>query len=261
MNLLRVDNLSVTYRTGGEAIPAVRGATLEIREKEMVSLVGESGSGKSTLGLAIGRLLPGAASTLSGEIFFRGEDVLLFSSEKIREFRRKHIAYVFQEPASSLNPVFRVRSQIEECLPRKSREKAEHYLALAQIPDPLRVAEAYPHELSGGMKQRAMIAMALAKNPNLLIADEPTTALDVTVQKEILRLFVSLKKERKLSILFITHDLQVAAAVSDRILVMQEGRIVEEITDTQKLSVAHPYSRKLLSCAMAGRKPKTLFEV
>lgn len=261
MNLLRVGNLSVTYHTAGEKIPAVRSASLEIREREIVSLVGESGSGKSTLGLAIGRLLPRAASTVSGEIFFRGEDVFHFSSEKIREFRRRHIAYVFQEPASSLNPVFRVRSQIEECLPKKSGEKAEHYLDLAQIPDPLRVAEAYPHELSGGMKQRVMIAMALAKRPELLIADEPTTALDVTIQKEILEFLMDLKKREVFSIFLITHDLHIAFSVSDRVLIMKEGEIVEEIASPRSREVSHPYSKLLLNCLVAGKEPKTPFDV
>ena len=261
MTLLYVTNLVIRYRSAGHGPAAVEGASFLMQQGEVVGVVGGSGSGKSSMAMAIGRLTDYLPCSVEGGISLMGKPVLALNAKEIRDVRKHDIAYVFQEPAVALNPVFRVRDQIREALDKYDARSVQDLLKTVKLDDAARVANAYPHQLSGGMKQRVMIAMALAKNPSLLIADEPTTALDVTVQKEILRLFVSLKKERKLSVLFITHDLQVAAAVADRILVMHEGRIVEEINEVQKLQVAHPYSKKLLSCSMAGRKPKSFFEV
>lgn len=261
MSLVRVKNLSVFYHMGKRNESAVWKASFGIGRGEIVALVGGSGSGKSTVAMAIGRLTDFVPCDVSGVIMFKDRIILKLGEEEIRQVRRSEIAYVFQEPATSLNPVFSIRSQLGEALEEKSEEAAYDLLRAVQLADVRRIANAYPHELSGGMKQRAMIAMALAKKPDLLIADEPTTALDVTVQKEILRLLVQLKAGKDLSILFITHDIKVASAIADRILIMHRGEIVEEILDPKHLVVGHAYSRRLLNCATTGRKPKTYFEV
>jgi len=191
----------------------------------------------------------------------QGENVLEMDEAALLKLRRSRVSYVFQEPGAALNPVLTVGYQVREALrdPRGGQAKVEDVLRSVGFADPARVARAYPHELSGGMKQRAVIAMALAKEPELLIADEPTTALDAASQKEILRLIAGLKK-KGLGVLLITHDLNVARALSDRILVMQAGRIVDEILDPRSSTGAHAYTKRLLSCAMAGLHPKAFFE-
>ena len=261
MSLLYVKDLCITYRSGNKNYPAVVNVSFDIQEGEIVSLVGESGSGKSSVALAIGRLTDYLSCSVTGSLIFKDKPIFQLDPRELRDFRRREIAYVFQEPATSLNPVFKVGDQIREVLEKKDAKEAKELLRKVQLVDVERVYRAYPHELSGGMKQRAMIAMALGKQPDLLIADEPTTALDVTVQKEILRLLLQLKRQRALSILLITHDLRVASAISDRILIMQHGKLVEEIKDPKKLEVFYPYSVKLLSCARMGGQPKSFFEV
>ena len=259
--ILLVKELCVFYQAGGKSRPAVWKADFKVNEGEIVTLVGESGSGKSSAAMAVGRLTDFLPCKVSGQIFFEDKPILAMNDEEIRAVRRHGIGYVFQEPSASLNPVFRVGDQIAEAMDDPDRPPIIELLKSVRLDDVERVARSYPHELSGGMKQRVMIAMALAKNPRLLIADEPTTALDVTVQREILRLLLDLRREKGLSILFITHDLGVAMAVSDRIIVMKDGQIVEEIADPRDLRVRHPYTAKLLACAKPAIEPKMYFEV
>jgi ABC-type dipeptide/oligopeptide/nickel transport system ATPase component len=258
--LVDVRKLSVIYQSQTGRHHAVRDVSIQILKEEVVSLVGESGSGKSTVALTLGRLTDYASCRVTGEILFGGQDVLKMSGSELRRMRQSQIGYVFQEPAASLNPVFKIKTQIAESLPPDSMLSVEETLTRAHLQDASRVALSYPHELSGGMKQRVMIAMALAKDPDLLIADEPTTALDVTTQREILKLFLELKSKRKLSILFITHDLNIAQAISDRILVMKEGRIVDELRPG-RMTLTHPYAQKLWNASRVGKQPKTDLDV
>ena len=250
--LLEIRNLTVTFGP----FKAVDGIDIAIQEGEFFALVGESGSGKTLTALSVTRLLPPAAKIESGNILFQGKDLLSLPEEALRRLRGKDISYVFQEPATSLNPVLTIGEQIIEAitlhraLPRKEASKeAAAMLEKVAIPAPKVFLKAYPHQLSGGMKQRAMIAMALVSRPTLLIADEPTTALDVTVQAQILELLLSLKREMNLTIFFITHDLGIVSAIADHVAVMQKGKIVEDgkceaIFSTPK----HPYTEMLLSC-------------
>jgi len=261
MKLLEVRDLSIRYRSRQGWEEAVRGVSLEVERGEVVTLVGESGSGKSSVAMALGRITDFMPCEVQGSILFKERSILDLGPREIQRVRRTEIGYVFQEPAASLNPVLRVGDQIEEVLEHKTRAKIQELLSSVQLLDSERVSLAYPHELSGGMKQRVMIAMALAKNPDLVIADEPTTALDVTVQGEILKLFLQLQRKKQLSILFITHDLHIASMISNRIYIMQGGQIVEEIRDPKTMAVTHPYSRKLLSATRVGEKPKTYLEV
>ncbi len=257
--LLYITNLKVTYRSAsGGRREAVAGVSLSLREGEILSLVGGSGSGKSTLGFSIARLTDFLPCSAQGSILLKERNVLEMTAREIQNLRRHEVAYVFQEPGSALNPVLTVGEQVKESAGGGAR--AGEALEDVGFRDPDRILRAYPHELSGGMKQRAVIAMALAKDPALLVADEPTTALDSASQKEILKLLGALRS-RRLGVLFITHDLNVACALSDRILVMQSGRIVDEIKDPRRPAPSHPYTRKLLNCAMAGRNPKAFFEV
>jgi ABC-type dipeptide/oligopeptide/nickel transport system ATPase component len=242
---------------------------------EIVALVGESGSGKSISALALAKLVPEPAGRITGgSVRFQGLekvdavspprfqplDVLTMKRSELRKLRGARIAYIFQEPATSLNPVFTVGWQIGEAirLHRKGgnvKLEVEKRLASVGLPDPARAAKAYPHELSGGMQQRAMIAMALACDPDLLVADEPTTALDVTVQKQILDLLVDLRKTRGLSILLITHNLGIVANVADRVYVMNNGKIVESgETKTVLRTPQHDYTKKLLKAVPRLRK-------
>ena len=251
--LLDVQGLQVHFGSRTEPVCAVDGVDFRIFPGEIVALVGESGSGKSISALALAKLVPEPAGRIvGGRILFQSEDILTLNSSALRKLRGARIAYIFQEPATSLNPVFTVGWQIGEAirLHRKGvNVKAEtaQLLASVGLPDPARTAKAYPHELSGGMQQRAMIAMALACNPDLLIADEPTTALDVTVQKQILELLTELREKRGLSILLITHNLGIVANTADRVYVMNSGKIVESgETKTVLRTPQHEYTRKLL---------------
>ncbi len=210
------------------------GISLEISEFSIVSLVGGSGSGKTTAGLALLRLLPVGLTIKRGEITYKDENLLKASSKRIQQIRGKEISMVFQEPLYAFNPVFSIGSQINEVLElhtsyskEKRKERIWELLDMVGIKDPKRVANNYPHQLSGGMRQRAMIAQAIATNPKLIIADEPTSNLDVTLQAKIMKLFVKLKEELKLSILLISHDLGVVENISDKVVVMYEGKIVE----------------------------------
>jgi ABC-type dipeptide/oligopeptide/nickel transport system ATPase component len=251
--LVDVQNLSVHFGSVKEPVRAVDGVDFQIFSGEIVALVGESGSGKSISALSLAKLVPEPAGRIvSGKILFQGLENLTLKSSELRKLRGARIAYIFQEPATSLNPVYTVGWQIGEAirLHRKGVNVAaevEKLLADVGLPDPARAAKAYPHELSGGMLQRAMIAMALACNPELLVADEPTTALDVTVQKQILELLVELRKTRGLSILLITHNLGIVANVADRVYVMNNGKIVESgETKTVLRTPQHDYTKKLL---------------
>lgn len=254
-HLLEVKNLKTHFPTKAGVVKAVDGVSFFIDKGELLGLVGESGCGKSITSLSIMRLIAPPGKIVDGEIFFEGEDILKASDEKMREIRGNDIAMIFQDPMTSLNPVFTIGNQIGEALrlhrglsKKESRDAAIAAMKEVSIPDPSRRIDDYPHQLSGGMRQRVMIAMALACDPKLLIADEPTTALDVTIQAQILELLNELRKTRDLAVLLITHDLGVVAEVADRVAVMYTGRIVEE-SPVEELfaSPKHPYSIGLLN--------------
>ncbi len=249
-NLLVVENLTVTA-AGRNIVNAVN---LDVPLLSVTALVGGSGSGKTTLGLVILRLLPLGLFVRQGRILFDGGDVFEFPAEHMRSLRGKDISMVFQEPLYAFNPVFSIGDQIEEVLgahsalnARQRRERILELLNLVGLPEPKRIAGNYPHQLSGGMRQRAMIAQAIAAGPRLLIADEPTSNLDVTLQAKIMELFRKLKVELKLSILLITHDLGMVAHMADRVAVMTDGKIVEQgMTEDVLKDPQHPYTRTLM---------------
>ena len=253
-HLLEVKNLQTHFPTRGGLVKAVNDVSFYINEGELVGLVGESGCGKSITALSIMRLIAPPGKVVGGEMRFKGEDLLKASDERMRELRGNDVAMIFQDPMTSLNPVYTVGEQIAEALRlhRKLDKKAAWTAAIdamkeVSIPDPARRVNDYPHQLSGGMRQRVMIAMALACNPELLIADEPTTALDVTIQAQILELLNELRQTRKLAVLLITHDLGVVAEVADRVCVMYTGKIVEESgVDELFEQPKHPYTQGLL---------------
>lgn len=252
-SLLDVRDLCVHFGSVDEPIRAVDGVDFQIFPGEMVALVGESGSGKSLSALSLVNLIPQPAGRIAGgSIRFQGRELVGLNDSALRSIRGRKISYVFQEPATSLNPVFRVGWQIGEAIRLLRtgvavRREVQALLAAVGLPDPARAARAYPHELSGGMQQRVMIAMALACNPDLLVADEPTTALDVTVQKQILDLLVELRATRNLSILLITHNLGIVAHVADRVYVMNRGKMVESGSTRAVLKAPqHAYTKKLL---------------
>ncbi len=252
--LLRVEGLEVHFGSSADPVRAANHVDFQIFDGEIVALVGESGSGKSVSALALAQLVPEPAGRIvGGSVNFQGLEVFDLKNSELRKLRGDRIAYIFQEPATSLNPVFTVGWQIGEAIRLhrkgvKMKAEVEKLLADVGLPDPQRTASSYPHELSGGMQQRAMIAMALACDPDLLIADEPTTALDVTVQKQILELLVDLREQRGLSILLITHNLGIVAEVADRIYVMTHGKIVESgETKTVLCTPQHDYTKKLLA--------------
>ncbi len=252
--LLNVTNLRTQFPTRAGLVKAVDGVCFSIGEGELLGLVGESGCGKSITALSIMRLIASPGKIVGGSILFKGEDLVNASPERLREIRGNDIAMIFQDPMTSLNPVFTVGEQIAEALRlhrnlnrKQAREAAIDAMREVSIPSPERRVLDYPHQLSGGMRQRVMIAMALACDPELLIADEPTTALDVTIQAQILELLNELRVSRKLAILLITHDLGVVAEVADRVCVMYTGKIVEQ-SDVDELFAdpKHPYTRGLL---------------
>jgi ABC-type dipeptide/oligopeptide/nickel transport system ATPase component len=254
--LLKVQDLSVTFRTGDRATVAAQGVSYELAAGEVLAVVGESGSGKSVTALALTRLLPPEPTcSLTGSVKLAGVELLGLPEAKLAKVRGGSIAYIFQEPGTSLNPVYTIGFQVGEAIalhrPDIKDVRAEVVRALAEvhINDPQRVADQYPHELSGGMQQRAMIAMALACDPKILVADEPTTALDVTIQTEIMDLLARLRRERGMSIILITHNFGIVANFADKVQVMWKGRIVEqgpvaEIMRTQ----THPYTKALIAC-------------
>ena len=253
-HLLKVESLRTYFQTRAGLVRAVDGVDLYLNHGELLGLVGESGCGKSITALSIMRLIAPPGKIVGGEIIFDGKNLLELSGEEMRQIRGDDIAMIFQDPMTSLNPVFTVGEQIAEALRlhRKLSRKAGQAAAIeamreVAIPDPARRVDDYPHQLSGGMRQRVMIAMALACDPKLLIADEPTTALDVTIQAQILELLNDLRRSRDLAVLLITHDLGVVAEVADRVAVMYTGRIVEE-SPVEELFARpkHPYTEGLL---------------
>src|SRR5687767_10954174 len=253
-HLLEVENLQTHFPTRAGLVRAVNGVSFHLDSGELLGLVGESGCGKSITALSVMRLISPPGKIVNGEIIFDGKNLLKLSEARMREIRGDDIAMIFQDPMTSLNPVFTVGEQIAEALRlhRKLSRKAARAAAVeamreVSIPDPARRIDDYPHQLSGGMRQRVMIAMALACDPKLLIADEPTTALDVTIQAQILELLDELRKHRELAVLLITHDLGVVAEVADRVAVMYTGRIVEESpVDELFARPKHPYTEGLL---------------
>ncbi|MEY5010586.1 MAG: peptide transporter ATP-binding protein [Verrucomicrobiota bacterium] len=254
--LLEIRNLSVDFRTETGTVQAVRGVSLSLRAGETMAVVGESGSGKSVTGMALTRLLPEPPAVYrSGEVLLSGRDVLKMSAAELRAVRGRRIAYVFQEPSTSLNPVFTIRTQIAEAIrlhrPSVADVDAEvvKYLDMVGIVDPAQRMHDYPHQLSGGMQQRAMIAMALSSQPDLLVADEPTTALDVTIQAQILDQMRDLKKRLNMAILLITHNFGIIGGIAERVAVMFRGEVVETGPTEEVLRrPQHPYTRALIDC-------------
>lgn len=252
MPLLEIRNLSVEYSSKTGRVQAVRQVSLGISAGETLGLVGESGCGKSTLALSILRLLPEkAAQVTSGQILFQGKDLLRIPREDLRAVRGGEIAMVFQDPFSALNPVLTVGGQMEEALEvhvgTRRKTMALDLFSQVRLPEPERIFNAYPHQISGGQRQRVMLAMAVAAKPKLLIADEPTTALDVTVQKDILNLLDELKKNLGLAILFVTHNMGLLSQRAQRLAVMYAGEIIE-LADTAQVigQPMHPYTTGLL---------------
>ena len=266
--LLSIQNLRVSFRMGGlPPMQAVRGVSFDIDEHSTVALVGESGSGKSVTAMSIVNLLPDNAER-SGRILYGGQDLIQASGAEMRALRGREIACVFQDPMSSLNPVLPVGLQLCEPLrvhlkmsARNARERAAALLAEVGMPEPKRRLDAYAHELSGGQQQRVMIAMALACEPRLLIADEPTTALDVTIQRQILELLATLKARHRMSLLFISHDLGVVGEIADRVVVMRHGQVREQGPVAQIFTAPQDaYTRALLACrpSLSGPPPARL---
>jgi peptide/nickel transport system ATP-binding protein/oligopeptide transport system ATP-binding protein len=254
MPLLEIKNLKMDFGLGADALRAVDGVSLTIGAGETVCLVGESGCGKSVTALSIAQLVPTPpANYVGGEILLNGRDVLKMSNGELRNIRGGVVSYVFQEPGASLNPVFRIGNQIKESLKlhrpeRATDEEVIRLLKLVGIPAPESRIKNYPFEMSGGMQQRVMIAMALASEPKLLVADEPTTALDVTIQAQILELLHDLKQRLGMAILLITHNLGIVGDMADRVAVMYAGQIVELSPAKELLRrPLHPYTRALMN--------------
>jgi microcin C transport system ATP-binding protein len=264
-SLLSVRDLHVEFRQGESTVHAVRGVSFEVNEKETVAIVGESGSGKSVTALSVLRLLPyPPAHHPAGSIRFKGQELLSADEPTLRKVRGNQISMIFQEPMTSLNPLHSVERQVGEILDvhrgmsgAAARARVLELLNQVGIREPEKRLNAYPHQLSGGQRQRVMIAMALANEPDLLIADEPTTALDVTVQAQILELLAGLKAERSMAMLFITHDLGIVRKIADRVCVMTNGEIVEQGPTEEVFSrPRHAYTRHLLAAEPKGRPPE-----
>ncbi|MEC9247016.1 MAG: ABC transporter ATP-binding protein [Pseudomonadota bacterium] len=253
--LLDIRNLSVEFETAGGTLRAVDGVSLSVEAREVLAIVGESGSGKSVSMLAVMGLLPWTAKVTADAMTFQGRDILNLSPSERRKIVGKDIAMIFQEPIASLNPCFTVGFQIDETLKmhtdlsaRQRRDRTVELFEAVGLPNAADRVNAYPHQMSGGQCQRVMIAMAIACNPKLLIADEPTTALDVTIQKQILDLLVSIQAEKNMGMIMITHDMGVVAETADRVIVQYKGRKMEE-ADVLSLfeKPQHPYTKALLS--------------
>ena len=266
--LLEVQNLCVSFATRGQMIPIVENISFSIGEQEILGLVGESGSGKSVTAMALMGLIDAPGVRITGMARFKGQDLLAMSGKQLRTLRGQEIAMIFQDPMTAFTPVYTIGWQIDEQLRvhqklsrRQARARTVELLGEMGVPDPLNTANRYPHQLSGGLRQRAMIAMALSCNPSLLIADEPTTALDVTVQAQILDLMRNLRKTYGSSVLLITHDMGVVAETCDKTLVLYSGRVAETGT-TQALFAhpQHPYTAALLASIppMSGPRPERL---
>ncbi|UOQ44160.1 ABC transporter ATP-binding protein [Halobacillus salinarum] len=253
--LLNVNDLVTSFRTAAGKVSAVRGVSFSVNKGETLCIVGESGCGKSITTLSVMGLLPANGEITSGSIQYKGEELTTKKSEQMRRLRGNEISMIFQEPMTALNPVFTIGYQIIEPLKlhlrlnkKEARSRAVELLAQVGISNPDKRLKQYPHELSGGMRQRVMIAMALACNPSLLIADEPTTALDVTIQAQILDLIDSLKEELGMGVIMVTHDMGVVAEVADRVMVMYAGDVVETGTVEEIFSSPeHPYTQGLLA--------------
>ncbi len=267
-NILEVRDLRVAFRTPRGTIQAVSGVNFDVAEREVLGVVGESGSGKTISLLAVMGLINDPNAEISGSIRFRGRELVGASNRDLRAIRGKDIAMIFQDPMTSLTPVYTVGYQIAEQIrahgpetARQARDKAVELLTAVGIPSPGEAVNRFPHQLSGGMRQRAVIAMALSCSPKLLIADEPTTALDVTVQAQILDLLQRLRRDFGSAIVFITHDMGVIAEIADRVLVMYAGRVVERAPKRELfLAPRHPYTRALLQSIppISGERPKRL---
>jgi oligopeptide/dipeptide ABC transporter ATP-binding protein len=263
--LLSVRGLRIAIDTDAGVIEPVGGVDLELRAGECLGLVGESGSGKTLTALAIPALLPAGARITGGQIRLRGEELTVASANRLRELRGRQIGFVFQEPGASLNPLLRISTQVGEGLQahgladrRLAWRRTLEMLERVGIRDPERVARQYPHQLSGGMRQRAVLAMALICSPDLLIADEPTTALDMTIQAQILELVDRLRRELGMAMLWISHDLRVVRRLADRVAVLYAGKVAE-VAPAQELFTAprHPYTRALLECLPGNAEPGT----
>jgi ABC-type dipeptide/oligopeptide/nickel transport system ATPase component len=251
LSVLNIEHLSVQYYRRGLIIPAVRDFSLTINPGETVGLVGESGSGKSTVALAILRLIrPQEGRITAGKILFRSDDLLSLPDDRLRAIRGKRISMIFQDPFTSLNPVMRIREQMEEVLTAHSEfsaQSSEISKSLERVQlDPVRILNAYPHQLSGGQRQRVLIAMALLGSPELILADEPTTALDMLVQKDILDLLFDLQKQLHFGMLFISHNLALVVRYTQRLAIMKGGVVAESGTTLDILHhPAHPYTKEL----------------
>jgi len=280
--LLELSDFSVQYATSRGKVRALDSVNLKIGKEEFVALVGESGCGKTTLGLAaIGLLPPRSATIAGGSISYKGVDLSKLKPGEMQNYRGSEVAMIFQEPLTSLNPLRRVGEQIAEAIVLRIKKRdptskvkgaprfpglrwklspglkseVEQMLTLVRIPDPEHIVDRYPFELSGGMRQRAMIAMALSQQPELLVADEPTTALDVTTQAQVLKLMKEIKDKLGTTIMLVTHDLAVASQVADRVVVMYAGQVVEEADVREVFSnPKHPYTQGLLSCIPTGTR-------
>ena len=256
--LVDIRNLRMTIKGEKETVPLLKGVSFSVSQGKIVSLVGGSGSGKTSLGLSLLQLLPPALSITGGEALFEGKNLLSLSAREIRDIRGKKIAMVFQEPMEAFNPLMTVEAQIEEVLqfhtslsPQQRPAKVLELLKQVKIPDPKRVAKSYPHQLSGGLRQRAMIAQAIAAEPKLIIADEPTSNLDVTLQAQIMELFRNLKSQLGISILLITHDLGLVEHMADEAIVLHQGEIVERGPAAQLLkNPQHAFTRQLRDALM-----------
>lgn len=255
--ILEVKDLRVVFKNDGKENTAVDGVSFDVERGEVLCIVGESGCGKSVTSLSIMQLVatpPGRYA--GGQILFEGQNILGKNNKQMGKIRGKNISMIFQEPMTALNPIHKIGAQISEALrihdnyeKKDAWKKAIEMLAMVGVPDPARCAASYPHQLSGGMRQRVMIAMALSCNPQLLIADEPTTALDVTIQAQILDIIRKAKEERGMTVIFITHDLGVVAEIAQRVIVMYAGKIVEEAPCKDLFAnPLHPYTRGLLRC-------------
>jgi oligopeptide/dipeptide ABC transporter ATP-binding protein len=263
--ILKVDDLRVSFATEDGVVQAVSGVSFELQAGEVLAIVGESGSGKSVTAQTITGLTRAPNARITGSVTYRGRELNGLDDDQLRDVRGEQIAMIFQDPMTSLNPVYRVGDQIAEMIrahrdvsKREAADRAVELLRSVGIPNPERRVRHYPHEFSGGMRQRVMIAMALALEPDVLIADEPTTALDVTVQAQILRLIDKLNRDRDLAVILITHDLGVVAEVADRVVVMYAGQIVENATlDETFYDPQHPYTWGLLGSLMRLDQSRT----
>lgn len=270
-SVLELKDLQTTFQSGRSMVPAVDGVSLHVQKGEVLGIVGESGCGKSVTSLSIMKLIPSPPGKIArGEILFKGEDLAKASPKRMKQLRGKEISMIFQEPMTSLNPLFTIGNQLVEAIrnhnkmnKKEARKKAVDLIKLVGIPRAEEVVDDYPHQLSGGMRQRIMIAMAMSCEPEVLIADEPTTALDVTIQAQILDLMKSLNEKQGTAILFITHDLGVVADICDRVVVMYAGKVVEEgTTRTILKDPKHPYTQGLIrSLPKLTEREQTLYSI